>query len=172
MQVIIPHQNEIQKLINFQKKIIKDNFKANLPLIRIFPLWIEYSQETEINLKGKIKNIREIKILPPEVSKNSSSTVLPEAFKNSELFVTCPVEITDNTSVIKSELPILCTLPSHSAFGAEQSAEKDKISLYLKKISTEENIFPLCLKIFRSGNAVQVSASSTALENCIWKKLK
>jgi len=150
MQVLIPHPTELISLTRLQKKLIQDNYNSCCLITRSLPLWIEIpdSKQTELSkseLKTLASKIQKIEINSPEVSSLKTD-------------IFCPVKIEIGGKQINSQLKLI---KIHNPAKFE-----------LKKISTEEINFPLCLKIFRIGNKTELpEQNAVAIQDSVWKKL-
>ena len=150
MQVIIPHPTELKSLTKLQKQLIKENFSSDCLLTRQLPIWIDIDSSiqnelSKMELKDFSNTITKIELSSPELSSNKNS-------------IFCPVTVFLNNQIIKSKLELV-RIHTPSKF-------------ILKKISTEEINFPLCLKIFRIGTKIELpEQNAQAIQDSVWKKL-
>ena len=144
MIVIAPHQDLELKLINAQKKIIKQIFDINNQIIpySAMPLWIGTEFESVQQAKQKITDIT---ILAPEYDVQKRCLV-------------CPVEIKTDDGIINSRLDFI-HLNRHCE-------ERSDVAIHIT-----DPTFPLPVKIFRLGECTSPSPDVFELCNTVWKKL-
>ncbi|MBO4628869.1 MAG: hypothetical protein J5687_02845 [Treponema sp.] len=142
MIVIIPHRDLELKLINAQKKIIKQIFDYDKKIIpyAAMPLWIPTEFETVDEAKNAITKV---------------TVMAPEYDENKEVLF-CPVQIeTGGGHILKSKLNFIHGLPRHSA----------------PRNDVGDKIFPLPVKIFRLGECTSPKPGVYELSSPVWKKL-
>lgn len=145
MIVIAPHQDLELKLINAQKKIIKQIFDINNQIISYsaMPLWIFTDFESVQQAKQKITDIT---ILAPEYDVQKGCLV-------------CPVEIKTIDGIINSRLDFIYGVPRHCE-------ERSDAAIHIT-----DTTFPLPVKIFRLGECTSPSPDVFELSNTKWVKL-
>lgn len=144
MIVIAPHSDLELKLINAQKKIIKQIFDINNQIIpySAMPLWIYTDFESVQQAKQKITDIT---ILAPEYNEQKGCLV-------------CPVEITSDDGIINGSLDFI-HLHRHCE-------ERSDVAIHIT-----DPTFPLPVKIFRLGECNSPSLDVFELSNTKWVKL-
>ena len=144
MIVIAPHQDLELKLINAQKKIIKQIFDINNQIIpySAMPLWIPTEFESVQQAKQKITDIT---ILAPEYDEPKGCLV-------------CPVEIKTDDGIINSRLDFI-----HLRRHCE---DRSDVAIHITN-----PIFPLPVKIFRLGECTSSKPGVFELSNTKWVKL-
>ena len=169
MIVIVLHSTQELTICRLIKELAGFCAKNGSVVYKKVPLWIPVEDlgknagdnltDEEINcydkaqLKQFADRITEVQLLCP---------------KQEDDEVYCPVVINTNTEENKqkqiyTKLTLLQFL---------QPTEKDFVSEFLSTNTSTEtmNLFPMQIKIFRLGNAVQLSKNSTALSNFVWIK--
>ena len=142
MVVIVPHPTEELRLIKYQKELIRSLFTPGALIYAHQPLWITTTFESVEQAKKEIKSVT---VLAPEYEENGEG-------------VFCPVKIeTLGGDCLDSRLDFICGLPR---FARNDTA-----------IHTNEDIFPLSLKIFRLGECTSPSPNVYELSSTVWKKL-
>ena len=142
MIVIVPHRDLELKLINAQKKIIKENFDYDKKIIpyAAMPLWIPTNFATVEDAKNAITKVT---VMAPEFDINKEG-------------IFCPVQIsTNNGNILESKLNFITGLP-------RRSAPRNDIG---------DDTFPLPVKIFRLGECTSPKPGVYELSSTIWKKL-
>ena len=142
MIVIVPHRDLELKLINAQKKIIKQIFDYNEKIIpyAAIPLWIPTDFATIEDAKNAITKVT---VLAPEYNEN-----------NECLF--CPVQIgTNDGNILESKLNFIHGLPRRAA----------------PRNDVGDKTFPLPVKIFRLGECTSPKPGVYELSSPVWKKL-
>ena len=145
MIVIAPHSDLELKLINAQKKIIRqifDNNNQEIPYSAM-PLWIHTNFESVQQAKEKIMGIT---ILAPEYAVQKGSLV-------------CAVEIKTNDGIINSRLDFIYSVPRHCE-------ERSDVAIHIT-----DPTFPLPVKIFRLGECTSSKPGVFELSNTKWVKL-
>ena len=144
MIVIAPHQDLELKLINAQKKIIKQIFDINNQIIpySAMPLWIPTEFESVQQAKQKITDIT---ILAPEYDEPKGCLV-------------CPVEIKTDDGIINSRLDFI-----HLRRHCE---DRSDVAIHI-----DDSPFPLPVKIFRLGECTSSKPGVFELSNTKWVKL-
>ena len=140
MIVIVPHRDLELKLINAQKKLIKEIFKGDngITPYAAMPLWIPVDFKTVEEAKAEITKV----------------TVLAPEYDENEGYLVCTVEIEcAGGNVLKSQLALVRGLP-RSARHCERT----------------EGIFPLTVKIFRLGECTCPKPGVFELSSTVWKK--
>ena len=155
MIVIVPHRDLELKLINAQKKIIKQIFDYNKDIIpyAAMPLWIP----TDFASIEEAKNeITKVTVLAPQYDENKEG-----------LF--CPVQIgTNDGNILESKLNFIHGLLRRSA---PRNDIGDRHCERSAAIHLDESIFPLSLKIFRLGECTSPKPGVFELASPVWKKL-
>ena len=167
MVVIVLHSTEELKVCRVIKEFSGFCAKNESVVYKKIPLWIPVEdfcknagdnltdEETDDYDKAQLKQfadrITEVQLLFP---------------KQEDDEVYCPVVITTNSKEnkqkqISTKLTLLRFL---------KPAEKDFVSEFFKTNTETKNLFPMQIKIFRLGNAVQLSKNTTALSDFVWKK--
>ncbi len=142
MVVIVPHPTEELRLIKYQKELIRSLFTPGALIYAHQPLWITTTFESVEQAKKEIKSVT---VLAPESDENAEG-------------IFCPVKIeTLGGDCLESKLDFICGLPR---FARNDTA-----------IHTNEDLFPLSLKIFRLGECTSPSPNIYELSNVVWKKL-
>ena len=152
MIVIVPHRDLELKLINAQKKIIKQIFDYNEKIIpyAAIPLWIPTDFATIEDAKNAITKVT---VLAPEYNEN-----------NECLF--CPVQIgTNDGNILESKLNFIHGLPRRPAPRNDRHCERSAA------IHFDESTFPLPIKIFRLGECTSPKPGVFELASPMWKKL-
>ena len=143
MIVIVPHRDLELKLINAQKKLIKEIFKGDngITPYAAMPLWIPVDFKTVEEAKATITKV----------------TVLAPEYDNEGCLV-CPVEIECvGGDVLESKLDFIHGLP--------RFARNDVA------IQSYDNTFPLAVKIFRLGECTSPKPGVYELASTVWKKI-
>ena len=156
MIVIVPHRDLELKLINAQKKIIKQIFDYNNDIIPYasMPLWIPTNFATVEDAKNAITKVT---VKAPEFDINKEG-------------IFCPVQIsTNNGNILESKLNFITGLPRRSA---PRNDIGDRHCERSATIHLDESIFPLSLKIFRLGECTSPKPGVYELSSCVWKKIK
>ena len=155
MIVIVPHRDLELKLINAQKKLIKEIFKGDngITPYAAMPLWIPVDFKTVEQAKAEITKV----------------TLLTPEYNDKGCFV-CPVEIEcAGGDVLESKLDFVRGLP-RSARNDVQSfrhcEERSDVA-----IQSYDNTFPLAVKIFRLGECTSPKPGVYELASTVWKKL-
>ena len=145
MIVIVPHPDLELKLINAQKKIIRQIFDINNQIIpySAMPLWIHTNFESVQQAKAKITGIT---ILAPEYDVQKGCLV-------------CPVEIKIDDGIINSRLDFIYGVPRHCE-------ERNDVAIHI-----DDSPFPLPVKIFRLGECTSSKPGVFELSNTKWVKL-
>ena len=141
MIVIVPHRDLELRLINAQKKIIKQIFDYNEKIIpyAAMPLWIPTDFATVEEAKNAITKVT---VLAPEYNEN-----------NECLF--CPVQIgTNDGNILESKFNFI-----HHCESSDTAIDFD------------EDTFPLTVKIFRLGECTSPKPGVFELASPVWKKL-
>ncbi len=144
MIVIAPHSDLELKLINAQKKIIRqifDNNNQEIPYSAM-PLWIQTNFESVQQAKQKIADIT---ILAPEYDVQKGCLV-------------CPVEIKTYDGIVNSSLDFI-----HLRRHCE---ERSDVAIHIA-----DTTFPLPVKIFRLGECTSSKPGVFELSNTKWVKL-
>ena len=144
MIVIVPHRDLELKLINAQKKLIKEIFKGDngITPYAAMPLWIPVDFKTVEQAKAEITKV----------------TVLAPEYDDDEGCFVCPVKIEcAGGDVLESKLDFVRGLPRH----CERSVA----------IQAYDETFPLSLKIFRLGECTSPKPGVYELASTVWKKL-
>ena len=145
MIVIVPHRDLELKLINAQKKLIKEIFKGDngITPYAAMPLWIPVDFKTVEQAKAEITKVN---VLAPEY--------------NEEGCFVCPVEIEcAGGDVLESKLDFIYGLPRRCAPRNDEA------------IQAYDETFPLSLKIFRLGECTSPKPGVYELASTVWKKL-
>ena len=145
MIVIVPHRDLELKLINAQKKLIKEIFKGDngITPYAAMPLWIPVDFKTVEQAKGEITKVT---VLAPEY--------------DDEGCLVCPVKIEcAGGDVLESKLDFVRGLPRHYA-------PRNDVA-----IQAYDETFPLSLKIFRLGECTSPKSGVYELASTVWKKL-
>ena len=143
MIVIVPHRDLELKLINAQKKIIKQIFDYDKKIIpyAAMPLWIPTNFTTVDEAKNAITKVT---VQAPEYDENKEG-----------LF--CHVQIeTSGGHILKSKLNFIHGLPRRAA----------------PRNDVGDDTFPLPVKIFRLGECTSPKPGVYELSSCVWKKIK
>ena len=159
MIVIVPHRDLELKLINAQKKIIKQIFDYDKNIIpyAAMPLWIT----TDFASVEEAKNaITKVTVLAPQYDENKEG-----------LF--CPVQIgTNDGNILESKLNFIHGLPRFARNDDDGTTplrhceERSDVAIHL-----DESTFPLSLKIFRLGECNSPKPGVYELSSPVWKKL-
>lgn len=155
MVVLIPHQTEELKLINFQKELISELNTKNTIFYRLMPLWIELpfiNATTKEELKTFSKKIKDVRFKTLQQDKNT--------------FTLCGTLLTDKKEY-KLTLPILNKI-THS--GVIEPVKIHPVEIPPEQI-TKKNTPVENLKIFQLGIANQISENTNELSETIWVKL-
>ncbi|MBO7583397.1 MAG: hypothetical protein J6T20_06370 [Treponema sp.] len=166
MIVIVPHRDLELKLINAQKKLIKEIFKGDngITPYAIMPLWIPVDFKTVEQAKAEITKV----------------TVLAPEYDDDEGCFFCPVKIEcAGGDFLESKLDFVRGLP--------RSARNDEIGTFVPcndvqsfrhceersdvAIQAYDETFPLSLKIFRLGECTSPKPGVYELSSTVWKKL-
>ena len=144
MIVIAPHSDLELKLINAQKKIIKQIFYINNQIIpySAMPLWIHTNFESVQQAKAKITDI----------------TILAPEYDVQKGYLVCPVEIKTDDGIVNSSLDFI-----HLRRHCE---ERSDVAIHIT-----DPTFPLPVKIFRLGECTSPSPDVFELSNTKWVKL-
>jgi hypothetical protein len=144
MIVIVPHRDIELKLINAQKKIIKEIIKTTDDLIpyAVMPLWIKTDFESVEQAKKKITHV----------------TVFAPEYDNEQECLVCPVEIKTLDGIKKSKLDFIR--------GLTRFAHND-VAIHI-----DDETFPLLVKIFRLGECISSKPGVYELTSSVWKKIK
>ena len=142
MIVIVPHRDIELKLINAQKKIIKDIFnnENNCIPYAAMPLWIQTDFE---NVEQAKKEITHVTVFAPE-------------FDDKQECLICSVEIKTLDGIKKSKLDFIRGLP--------RFAHND-VAIHI-----DAETFPLPVKIFRLGECISSKPGVYELTSSVWKK--
>ena len=142
---VAPHPTEELKLIKYQKELVRRLFTPGTLVYAHQPLWITTTFESVEQAKKEIKSVT---VLAPESDENAEG-------------VFCPVKIeTLGGDCLDSRLDFICGLPRRLTAPRNDTA-----------IHTNEDLFPLSLKIFRLGECTSPSPGVYELKNTVWKKL-
>ena len=156
MIVIVPHRDLELKLINAQKKIIKEIFDFNNDVIPYasMPLWIPTEFETVDEAKNAITKV----------------TVLSPKYDEKKEGFFCPVQIeTNDGNILESKLNFIHGLPRSARNDAHWPRHCEEHSD--AAIHFDEGTFPLSLKIFRLGECTSPKSGLFELSSPVWKKL-
>ena len=157
MIVIVPHRDIELKLINSQKKIIKDIFdfdKEQLPYAAM-PLWIQTDFESVELAK---KEITQVTVFAPEYDDEQKSLV-------------CPVKIEKkNGNIFESELNFISGLPRFARNDVQSFRHCEERSDVA--IQAYDDTFPFPVKIFRLGECTSPKPDVYELSSTVWKKIK
>ena len=143
MIVIVPHRDIELKLINAQKKLIKQIFDYNKNIIpyAAMPLWIPTDFTTVEEAKNAITKV----------------TVLAPQFDENKEVLFCPVQIgTKDGKLLQSKLNFIHGLPRRSP----------------PRNDAGDKTFPLPVKIFRLGECTSPKPGVYELSSPVWKKIK
>ncbi|MBO4532332.1 MAG: hypothetical protein J5726_01350 [Treponema sp.] len=150
MIVITPHPTEELKLIKYQKELIRRLFTPGALIYAHQPLWIPAQFESIEQAKKEIKSVT---VLAPEYDENGEG-------------VFCPVRIqTVGGECLESKLDYIHGLPRFARNDEHCHCERSAA------IHTNEDLFPLPLKIFRLGECTSPSPNVYELSSTVWKKL-
>ena len=156
MIVIVPHRDLELKLINAQKKLIKEIFKGDNEITpyAAMPLWIPVDFKTVEEAKAEITKV----------------TVLAPKYDEDEECFVCPVKIECvGVDVLESKLDFIHGLPRRCAprndTGPSCHCERSVA------IQAYDETFPLSLKIFRLGECTSPKPGVYELASTVWKKL-
>ena len=156
MVVIVPHPTEELRLIKYQKELIRSLFTPGALIYAHQPLWITTTFESVEQAKKEIKSVT---VLAPEYEENGEG-------------VFCPVKIeTLGGDCLESRLNFICGLPRRLT--APRNDERSVTPCHCERsaaIHTNEDIFPLSLKIFRLGECTSPSPNVYELSSTVWKK--
>ena len=169
MVVIVLHSTEELKICRLIKELSGFCARGGAVVYKKVPLWIpveELGEKEGANLTdGEIGGYDKAHLKQLAERITNVQLLLP---KQDDDEVYCPVVITYNSEdnehkQITTKLTLLRFL---------QSAEKDFVSDFLSTNTSTEtaNLFPMQIKIFRLGNAVETGRNSFELTDFIWKK--
>ena len=151
MIVIVPHRDIELKLINAQKKLIKQIFDYDKKIISYaaMPLWIP----TDFTTVEEAKNaITKVTVTAPQVDVNQEG-----------LF--CPVKIeTVGGNVLESKLDFINGFPRCAVNTVPELVEG-------VEGRNDDETFPLPVKIFRLGECTSPKPGVFELASPVWKKL-
>ena len=176
MIVIVPHRDLELKLINSQKKIIRQIIQSNADVIpyAAMPLWIPVEFETVEQAK---KEIQKVTVMAPEYDEEGC-------------FV-CPVKIENfNGDTLQSKLDFIRGLPRfarndeigtsvpcndvqsfrHCASLRSKLGKLCDRSICDVAIQSYDNTVPLAVKIFRLGECTSPKPGVYELASSVWKK--
>ena len=145
MIVIVPHRDLELKLINSQKKIIRQIIQSNADVIpyAAMPLWIPVEFETVEQAK---KEIQKVTVMAPEYDEEGC-------------FV-CPVKIEcADGKILERKLDFVRGLP-HLTVPEPVEGRNDE----------NDSTFPLPVKIFRLGECTSPKPGVYELASSVWKK--
>ena len=155
MIVIVPHRDLELKLINAQKKLIKEIFKGDNGIMpyAAMPLWIPVDFKTVEEAKAEITKV----------------TVLAPEYDEEGCFV-CPVKIENvNGETLQSKLDFIRGLPRFARNDVQSFRHCEERSDVA--IQSYDNTFPLTVKIFRLGECTSPKPGVYELASTVWKKL-
>ena len=164
MIVIVPHRDLELKLINSQKKIIRQIIQSNADVIpyAAMPLWIPVEFETVEQAK---KEIQKVTVMAPEYDEEGC-------------FV-CPVKIENvNGDTLQSKLDFIRGLPRfarNDEIGTSVPCNDVQSFRHCEErsdvaIQSYDNTFPLPVKIFRLGECTSPKPGVYELASSVWKK--
>lgn len=156
---IIPHQTEILKFVNFQKKIISLLQDENLFLLQTIPLAISLNNNFE-SIENVKKAIISVEIHLPQIDEQKSK-------------IFSKVKIKTNNQEILSEIQYIDFYENQSN-QISSKTDFNKIDTYIKKICTETD-FPCRLNIFRIVNTISENtdfSSVNKVSKSYWVKIK
>ena len=151
MIVIVPHRDLELKLINAQKKLIKEIFKGDNGIMpyAAMPLWIPVDFKTVEEAKAEITKV----------------TVLAPEYDEDEGYFVCPVKIENvNGDTLQSKLDFIRGLQPFAVPELVEGRNDVAIQSY-------DNTFPLTVKIFRLGECTSPKPGVYELASTVWKKL-
>ena len=151
MIVIVPQRDLELKLINAQKKLIKEIFKGDNGIMpyAAMPLWIPVDFKTVEEAKAEITKV----------------TVLAPEYDEDEGYFVCPVKIENvNGDTLQSKLDFIRGLQPFAVPELVEGRNDVAIQSY-------DNTFPLTVKIFRLGECTSPKPGVYELASTVWKKL-
>lgn len=168
MLVVIPHETEVLKLINYQKKLSSELFNKGIISITNYPFWIELPEneifetdENDDNLKNTIYSVPFVSTVcsVPFVSKLkkisvnfSNLSIISPRLENNQLLLTLQYNYKQQTKT--ADFPLLSIIQN-----------KNNISVNEISVLLEETLlFPMQIKIFQLAIAKKIPEGKQILQ--------